>query len=66
MSSGQTYTAYHKEYYHKNKERINERRKEYNRMSAKRWYHENREKILEKNRLKRIEAQKNAIFSQTS
>lgn len=44
----QNYENYHKAYYHKNKERIKERTREYRRNYNKLYYLENREKILAK------------------
>lgn len=60
----QTYENYYKEYYHKNKEKINARRKEYNNMCSKRWYYENKDRINAENRKKTLEKQKKALLSQ--
>lgn len=45
-----TYSASHRKYYEANKEKINERRREYNRQYASTYYEQNKDAINERRR----------------
>ena len=59
-----TYTETHKRYYQRNKDKVRERTREYRKAYNQEYYLLNRERILKKDRKKRIEKVKSAIFSQ--
>jgi hypothetical protein len=60
----QTYANYHGAYYHRNRERITERTREYKKQYNKEYYQLNRTKILAENRRKAINKFQKALLTQ--